>query len=359
MILINELFKRCNNDVFNRHRANLNIRSKPSAAVIPIIYALIAIMSISLLPGIVVEEEQFAYAASNTIAKTTSPSSSLSGFSFAAAGDWACNSNTINTVKTIQKINPNLVLGLGDYYYSDYHNESRSPDCWFKIIKPIEQKIKIAIGNHENDPPSLLKLFMNHFNLTKEYYSFNYQNVHFVALSTEIPLGIGSEQYNFVNSDLAKASSDPNINWIIAYYHRKAYSSPSIVGPFTVVRDTYHPLFDKYHVDLVLNTDMHNYQRSYPIKYNSINPAKPIITDSKNTSNYTNPQGTIFVIAGTAGAHFFPLYGKAPYIITQYLEHGFFDAAIINNGKTLDAKFYDNDGSIKDQFTIKKSIMKS
>jgi hypothetical protein len=58
---------------------------------------------------------------------------------------------------------------LGDYYYSDYHNESRSPDCWFKIIKPIEQKMKIAIGNHENDPPSLLKLFMNHFNLTKEY----------------------------------------------------------------------------------------------------------------------------------------------------------------------------------------------
>ena len=353
MILIDELFKGCNNDVFNQHRGNLNIRREPSAVVITIVYALIAIMLISLLSGIVVEEKQFAYAASNTIAKTTSPSSSsLSGFSFAAAGDWA-----INTVKTIQKINPNLVLGLGDYYYSDYHNESRSPDCWFKIIKPIEQKMKIAIGNHENDPPSLLKLFMNHFNLTKEYYSFNYQNVYFIALSTEIPLSIGSEQYNFVNSDLAKASSDPNIKWIIVYYHKKAYSSPSIVGPFAPVRDTYHPLFDKYHVDLVLNTDMHNYQRSYPIKYNSINPAKPIIIDTKNTNTniYTNPQGRIFVIAGTAGAHFFPLYGKAPYIITQFLAHGFLDVSFTNNGKTLSAKFYANDGSVKDQFTIDKS----
>jgi hypothetical protein len=291
--------------------------------------------------------------ASNTTALNSSHSGLPLNFSFAAAGDWACNSNTISTVNNIEKKNPNLVLGLGDYYYSDYTNESQNPDCWFKIIKPVDQKMRIAIGNHENQPASLLKLFMNHFNLTKEYYSFSYQNVHFLVLSTEIPLSIGSEQYYFVKSDLAKAASDPNINWIIAYYHRKAYSSPSILEPFSPVRDTYHPLFDKYHVDLVLNTDMHNYQRSYPIKYNSINVTKPIITNT-NTSNYTNPQGRIYVIAGTAGAHFFPLYGRAPYVVTQYLAHGFVDVSVTNNGKTLSGKFYANDGSVKDQFTITK-----
>lgn len=47
--------------------------------------------------------------------------------------------------------------------------------------------MRIAIGNRENESPSLLRLFMNHFNLTNEYDSFTYQNVHFVALSTEIP----------------------------------------------------------------------------------------------------------------------------------------------------------------------------
>jgi hypothetical protein len=51
------------------------------------------------------------------------------------------------------------------------------------------------------------------------------------------------------------------------------------------------------------------------------------------------------------------LYGKAPYILTQYLAHGFLDVAITNNGKTLSAKFYhNNDGSIKDQFTINKTL---
>jgi len=306
------------------------------------------IFSIIIISAIVIPS--YAVSAMPTRNTTTAL---LPNFRFVAAGDWACNSNTISTVKNIVKDNPNLVLGLGDYYYSDYLNESRNPDCWFKIVNPIDQKMRIAIGNHENESPSLLRLFMNHFNLTNEYYSFNYQNVHFVALSTEIPLGIGSEQYNFVKSDLAKAASSPNINWIIAYYHRKSYSSPSIVPPFATVRDTYHPLFDKYHVDLVLNTDMHNYQRSYPIKYNIVNSTKPVIIDT-NTSNYTNPQGRIYVVAGTAGGHFFPLYGKAPYVITQYLVHGFLDVNIVNSGRTLSAKFYANDGSVKDQFTIKK-----
>ena len=295
--------------------------------------------------------------ASNTGAALNGSHTSLpSNFSFGAAGDWACNSNTISTVNNIVKKNPNLVLALGDYYYSDYTNESHNPDCWFTITKPIDQKMKIAIGNHENMPPSLLKLFMTRFDLTKEYYSFNYQNVHFIVLSTETALGNGSEQYNFVKSDLAKAASNPSINWIIACYHRKAYSSPSINVPFAPVRDTYHPLFDKYHVDLVLNTDMHNYQRTYPIKYNSINATRPVI-ESINTSNYTNPQGRIYIIAGTAGAHLFPLYGKAPYVITQFLAHGFVDVSITNNGKTLGGKFYANDGAVKDQFTINKSKM--
>jgi len=299
-----------------------------------------------MLSAVTVSERESVYAAS--IAKV------LPNFSFGAVSDWACNSNTTATVNNIAGKNPRLVLGVGDYYYSDY-NESHSPDCWFKIVKPIEQKIRIAIGNHEHDSASILNRYINQFNLTKQYYSFNYQNIHFVALSTELPaIGIGSEQYDFVKSDLAKASSDPSINWIIVYYHQTSYSSPSLVQPLYTFRDTYHPLFDKYHVDLVLQGHEHNYQRSYPVKYNIKNPSNPLITDT-NTDNYTNPQGRIFVIVGTAGAHLFPLFGKAPYIATQYNGgHGFIDVTITDNGRTLNAKFYANDGSVKDQFTVNK-----
>jgi hypothetical protein len=61
---------------------------------------------------------------------------------------------------------------------------------------------------------------------------------------------------------------------------------------------------------------------------------------------------------GTAGAHLFKLSGQAPYMATQYMGHGFLDVAVINNGTTLSAKFYANDeGTVKDQFTITKSII--
>jgi hypothetical protein len=90
------------------------------------------------------------------------------------------------------------------------------------------------------------------------------------------------------------------------------------------------------------------------MRYNVNNSFNPIVTDSANSHNYTNPQGRIFTIVGTAGARLFPLYGHAPYIATQYIGHGLLDVTMTNNGKTLNAKFYVNDGSVKDRFIINK-----
>ena len=60
-----------------------------------------------------------------------------------------------------------------------------SADCWFEDIQPIDNIMKIAIGNHDVDSYDKLNSLMNHFNLAKPYYSFDYQNVHFIALATE------------------------------------------------------------------------------------------------------------------------------------------------------------------------------
>jgi len=60
--------------------------------------------------------------------------------------------------------------------------------------------------------------------------------------------------------------------------------------------------FEQYNVDLVLHGHQHNYQRTYPIKYNSDSPANPIITD-KNKSTYTNPEGQIYLTVGTGGVN--------------------------------------------------------
>ena len=65
---------------------------------------------------------------------------------FIAAGDWNCNKETQRTITKITNLEPELVLGLGDYTFQNV-----SPQCWFDISKPIDKILKIAIGNHDLD----------------------------------------------------------------------------------------------------------------------------------------------------------------------------------------------------------------
>ena len=123
------------------------------------------------------------------------------------------------------------------------------------------------------------------------------------------------------------------------------------------LRDVYHPLFDKYDVDLVLAGHVHNYQRSFPIKYNDDKPSKPIITSS-NKNNYNNPDGEIFAIVGTGGISFYSLDGKLSFMASQQaIRFGVLHLDITD--KKLEASFHENDGSLRDQFSITKSASSS
>jgi hypothetical protein len=179
----------------------------PVSSLITIIVLVLVILSSCSLDG---------------IASSYSPTPIFSNFNFAAAGNWACTSDTTDTVNNILDKNPELVLGLGDYSYEE------SADCWLDIIQPIDNILKIAIGNHEIEEESILTEYMNHFGLTSQYYSFDYQNVHFIALATEseyldMSKDKAKQQLAFVKSDLEKASANPNIKWIIPFFHRMMY----------------------------------------------------------------------------------------------------------------------------------------
>ena len=252
----------------------------------------------------------------------------------------------MNTLKNLESKHPDLVLALGDLSYQTTAN------CWLSLISPIENKTKIAIGNHDVITQQLLAQYMNHFGLSNQYYSFNFQNVHFLVMSTEVFFPMGSPEYSFVNKDLKAASTNPSIKWIIVLYHRPSYTSPSVHPGIVLWRETYHPLFDQYHVDLVLQGHNHNYQRSYPIEFNSSNTDSPIITSTQKNS-YDKPEGEIYTIVGTGGEFPYQLKGQAPYIVTQASNiFGFLEIDISN--RDLKGIYFANDGTIKDQFTITK-----
>ena len=277
-------------------------------------------------------------------------------FNFDAVGDWGCNSNTQNSVSNIQGKKPERVLALGDYSYTS------TATCWLNTINPIKSITRINIGNHENDANEGNSQYMNAFGLSKQYYSFDYVNAHVLTMASEITFSKGSAQYNFVENDLKTAAANPNIKWIIVNYHRVMYTSPNTCSASTCegsssLRDAYHPVFDKYRVDLVLQGHVHNYQRTFPLKYDTVTPSSPTRT-STSTSSYTDPEGEIFVTVGTGGINFHGLSGKSYFVVSQQAaKFGILDILMTNDGTKLTGKYYRNGESTPyDTFTITKPI---
>ncbi|HKO41301.1 MAG TPA: metallophosphoesterase [Nitrososphaeraceae archaeon] len=272
---------------------------------------------------------------------------------FIAAGDWNCNKETKKTIKKMTKLEPELVLGLGDYT-----SENISPQCWFDISKPIDDKIKIVIGNHDLDFQSSYDQLLDHYNLREPYYSFDFYNIHFLAISSEHPFEKGSKQYEFIKNDLEKSLQDPSILWRIAFLHKPMYTSANFDRKDSEnLKNTFHQLFEKYQIDLVLSGHTQYYQRSLPLLYNNNNSTSPIVIDQNNNNNNdsTNNQGIIFVTAGTAGDKLHNIDYFHAYYAIQEGKFGFLNFELKNNGHTLLGTFHDTDDrDILDGFMISK-----
>jgi hypothetical protein len=271
---------------------------------------------------------------------------------FAAAGDWGCSSNTEKTVNNVKSKNPQLLLALGDYSYE------KTSTCWLDLIKPVDSITKVNLGNHEDH--GLVDSYLSHFGLSNPFYSYNINNVHVLTMATEEKFDTNSEQYNFVVNDLRNTANNPDIKWIIVTMHSPFYSSPNTFKEFDCGGDEacqlYHPLFDKYGVDLVLQGHVHNYERSFPLKFNQATPSNPIVTSTMKT-DYENPDGEIFAIVGTGGVNLHGLSDSAPFIASQQDSNfGILDIHLSDN--KLDAKFVTNDGVIDDHFSISKTAKK-
>ena len=78
------------------------------------------------------------------------------------------------------------------------------------IVEPIDNKIKIAICNHGGQN-NINRIHGPLWSL-KPIPILWLQNVHFTVMLDYVSDEIGSEQYTFVQNDLAKAASDPNID---------------------------------------------------------------------------------------------------------------------------------------------------
>jgi hypothetical protein len=278
-----------------------------------------------------------------------------SEFDFVIAGDYGCDSKTRQTIDGMEDEDPDLIFALGDL------SEAKDSDCFFDIISNLDDdgRFKVALGDDDTGSTRYGD-YIRHFDLENPFYSFDYQNVHFLAMSTGkgsvIPYVNGSEQYQFIQDDLYKAANNPNIDWIIVYGYRPFYTSPTLHPANEILRETYPPLFEKYGVDMVITSHNHNYQRSYPLIYNIDSSRQPIVKDV-NASQYNSPGVPIYFVVGTAGNNLYDFRGQAPYMVSQLEETGFLHVNVTKTDRDVLAGGFLNTetGNYDDQFMIIKS----
>ncbi len=277
-------------------------------------------------------------------AKDPSPSNNLiekeKSFNIAIASDWGCNEDAKKTSQNIQNKNPELVIAGGDLSYE------KSGDCWSNQISPFKSKLKIAMGDHEYSDTKggkigVINEYLDPLNLGKTYYSINLNNAHLVFIDPYLDYGPGSDQYQFIANDLKNAFKNPKIDWTFVVEHIPFYTSPSKHPSDSSIRNVFHPLFDKYGVDLVFSGDNHNYQRTFPLKYNNNGDNSNPLVSNKNTNEYNNDDGVIYIISGTAGRSHYEIKEQSSFISKQDDKNfGFLNIDI--KGKSLKGIFYAN-----------------
>jgi predicted MPP superfamily phosphohydrolase len=267
------------------------------------------------------------------------------------AGDFYCNDETEDTIDNIISINPELIITTGDHV-----KDVRTIKCWTEMSEPIKSKMKIAIGNHDAEFKKIYKQIVDYHQLENPYYSHDYQNVHFISMSTEHPFEEGSKQYEYIKNDLDKSSKNQDIDWIIVHNHKPLYSTRNDMEIAEELRKTYHPLFEKYGVDLVISSHNQYYERTYPLLYNSESDDDPIITSYSSEFSYDNTDGIIFLTVGTGGDELKDIVDKEDYYVIQNdEEYGFLNLKLENNGKTIIGEFHSNEGNVIDNFELKKA----
>lgn len=159
-------------------------------------------------------------------------------------------------------------------------------------------------------------------------YSFSYQNAFFLMIDATFPI---KEQSHWIEEQLAKSKSD----WKFAMFHFPPYNS---IEFYEEIITEWVPIFDKYHVDMVMSGHFHYYLRTKPLHAGKVmeSPAG----------------GTIYLMSiGTTGKN--KEMKDAPYAALQFGGEHLYQHVVIKD-KTLTYTSYGLDGRTRDHLAIFK-----
>jgi hypothetical protein len=121
-------------------------------------------------------------------------------------------------------------------------------------------------------------------------------------------------QTRWLERTLAAAREDQAIDWIIVAMHQCALSSSATGnGSDLGIREQWLPLFDRYHVDLVVSGHDHDYERSFPVRGFDlgagrdaatgapVNTMRPRPVTTADSGVFDTSSGTVHLILGCGG----------------------------------------------------------
>lgn len=181
----------------------------------------------------------------------------------------------------------------------------KDPNDASKFLTFGQQLFVPVAGNHENEAARFYAAFAmpGDGDYPETYGSFDVGNTHFVMFDDQ-PLALAQESAQakaslaWLSADLEKADADRAAHpYIVVLNHRGVYTTSlhATDGDVLLTRSSLAPLFDKHHVDLVMNGHEHEYERSKPLKAGATPSGEPQIQPSA-------ANGTVYVVCAGAGA---------------------------------------------------------
>ena len=165
-----------------------------------------------------------------------------------------------------------------------------------------------AEGNHEANAVN----FFSQVALPgdQQNYGVDYGYAHITVIndSPGQPDDLAGATKDAMQQDFAASAS---ARWKILMHHQPMYSASTMHGSNLMLQQLWQPIVDQYGVDLVLNGHDHDYEVSFPLLGQAVQP--------------TNATGTVYVVAGGAGAE---LYQNGMGFWTDYSESTYSAAMI-------------------------------
>ncbi|MGN7358449.1 metallophosphoesterase [Paenibacillus sp. SAF-054] len=267
----------------------------------------------------------------------TSETGGFSGF------DTSGGQINVNIFTQMQRYRPDVALFIGDIV-----NDGTKAEDWDTYFFGPGQSLLAntpsysCLGNHEDNATWYYDYFA--FDPPKNYYAFDYGDVHFTCLdSTELipkesyphsanSIGPGKAQIDFLIRDLASSTA----RWKIVYFHYPPYVS----GGYQVedLRKL-NPIFEQYGVDVVFNSHTIVYERSHPLREGKV--------------DYSD--GIVYIVAGGAGAMPEWLLPKREWHTAQSVAVPHFVQVVVAPDQ-LKINSIDQEGRLFDSLLIRKGM---